>query len=152
MSCRTARICDARAWPAVAVDTAARDRIEALEREVTTLRAQLATERDLADELRERAWQLEDELGGYQVALAEVTVDRDRQRRDAEQLAAEYADAIATGARLEDEVERWREAAHHWMRAVGQLQAEIETLVRRERTDAEAQTRAPRARPEEVTR
>ena len=161
MSCRSSRR-DACAWPAAAVEVAAQDRVSGLEHEITRLRAQLASERALSDGLRERVSLLEDQVGGYQVALAEAVVERDRARQDAEQLAAEFADAVAAGALAEDErdelraevdelradVELWHEAAIQWMRTVGQLQAELETALRRERADDAAQARALRAMPE----
>lgn len=156
MSCRSSRR-DACAWPAAAVEVAAQDRVSGPEHEITRLRAQLASERALSDGLRERVSLLEDQAGGYQVALAEAVVERDRTRRDADQLAAELGDAVAAGARAEDErdelraeVELWHEAAIQWMRTVGQLQAELETALRRERADDAAQARALRVIDEEA--
>ena len=156
MSCRSSRR-DACAWPAAAVEVAAQDRVSGLEHEITRLRAQLASERALSDGLRERVSLLGDQTGGYQVALAEAVVERDRARRDVEQLAAELGDAVAAGARAEDErdelraeVELWHEAAIQWMRTVGQLQAELETALRRERADDAAQARALRVIDEEA--
>jgi len=156
MSCRSSRR-DACAWPAAAVEVAAQDRVSGLEHEITRLRAQLASERALSDGLRDRVALLEDQAGGYQVALAEAVVERDRARRDVEQLAAELGDAVAAGARAEDErdelraeVELWHEAAIQWMRTVGQLQAELETALRRERADDAAQARALRVIDEEA--
>ena len=156
MSCRSSRR-DACAWPAAAVEVATQDRVSEWEHEITRLRAQLASERALSDGLRERVALLEDQAGGYQVALAEAVVERDRTRRDADQLAAEVADAVAAGVRAEDErdelraeVELWHEAAIQWMRTVGQLQAELETALRRERADDAAQARALRAIDEEA--
>ena len=162
MTCRVSRQ-DARAWPAAAVEVATQDRVSEWEHEITRLRAQLASERALSDGLRERVSLLEDQAGGYQVALAEAVVERDRARRDVEQLAAELGDAVAAGARAEDErdelraeveelradVELWHEAAIQWMRTVGQLQAELETALRRERADNAAQARALRVVDEE---
>ena len=102
MTCRVSRQ-DARAWPAAAVEVASQDRVSDLEHEITRLRAQLASERALSDSLRERVALIEDQAGGYQVALAEAVVERDRARRDADRLSAELGDAVAAGGRAEDE-------------------------------------------------
>ncbi len=177
MSCRVSHR-GAHVWPAAAVEVAAQDRVSGLEHEITRLRAQLASERALSDGLRERVALLEDQAGGYQVALAEVVVERDELRAEveelraalsaatddwtaeherAERLAVEREQALAALGEAtverdaaQRDVELWHEAAIQWMRAVGQLQAELETALRRERADDAAQARALRTIDEEA--